>query len=45
MSTKAQTTAMYSKVDENGKPIYREDGKVLKSDLYFKPKIKEILDK
>jgi predicted HAD superfamily Cof-like phosphohydrolase len=34
-----------SKLDENGKPIYREDGKVLKSDLYFKPKIKEILDK
>ena len=32
-----------SKLDKNGKPIYREDGKVLKSELYFKPKIKEIL--
>ena len=34
-----------SKLDENGKPIYREDGKVLKSELYFKPNIKAILDK
>ena len=34
-----------SKLDENGKAIYREDGKVLKSDLYFKPNIKEILEK
>ena len=25
-----------SKLDANGNPIYREDGKVLKSDLYFK---------
>ena len=32
-----------SKLDENGNPIYREDGKVLKSDLYFKPDIKSIL--
>jgi predicted HAD superfamily Cof-like phosphohydrolase len=32
-----------SKLDENGQPIYREDGKVLKSDLYFKPDIKTIL--
>lgn len=32
-----------SKLDENGDPIYREDGKVLKSDLYFKPDIKSIL--
>lgn len=32
-----------SKLDENGKPIYREDGKVLKSNLYFKPNIKEVL--
>ena len=28
-----------SKLNENGKPIYREDGKVLKSNLYFKPNI------
>ena len=33
-----------SKLDENGMPIYREDGKVLKSNLYFKPNIKKILD-
>lgn len=34
-----------SKLDENGKPIYREDGKVLKSHLYFKPNIDRILAK
>ncbi len=34
-----------SKLDENGKPIFREDGKILKSNLYFKPNIKKILDK
>ncbi len=33
-----------SKLDENGQPIYREDGKVMKSDLYFKPNIKAILE-
>ena len=33
-----------SKLDENGKPIYREDGKVLKSELYFKPNINRILN-
>ncbi|MCB0401749.1 MAG: nucleoside triphosphate pyrophosphohydrolase family protein [Flavobacteriales bacterium] len=32
-----------SKLDANGQPIYREDGKVLKSDLYFKPNIKDIV--
>jgi predicted HAD superfamily Cof-like phosphohydrolase len=32
-----------SKLDENGKPIYREDGKVMKSNLYFKPNLKPIL--
>jgi predicted HAD superfamily Cof-like phosphohydrolase len=32
-----------SKLDKNGKPIYREDGKVLKSDQYFKPEIKKVL--
>lgn len=32
-----------SKLDANGKPIYREDGKVMKSDLYFKPDIATIL--
>lgn len=34
-----------SKLDENGQPIYREDGKILKSDLYFKPDIGAILDR
>lgn len=34
-----------SKLDENGQPIYREDGKVLKSALYFKPDIGAILEK
>jgi predicted HAD superfamily Cof-like phosphohydrolase len=32
-----------SKLDENGKPIYREDGKVLKGPNYFKPNISGIL--
>lgn len=30
-----------SKLDEKGQPIYREDGKVLKSNLYFKPNIEQ----
>jgi len=34
-----------SKLDADGKAIYREDGKVLKSELYFRPNIKSILDK
>ena len=34
-----------SKLDDNGEPIYREDGKVLKSSNYFKPDIRSILDK
>jgi predicted HAD superfamily Cof-like phosphohydrolase len=34
-----------SKLDENGQPIFREDGKILKSNLYFKPDIKKILEK
>ena len=33
-----------SKLDKYGNPIYREDGKVMKSDLYFKPNIGEILE-
>ena len=33
-----------SKLDINGMPIYREDGKILKSELYFKPNIKGILN-
>ncbi len=34
-----------SKLGEDGKPIYREDGKVMKGPNYFKPDIKKILDK
>ena len=34
-----------SKLGADGKPIYREDGKVLKGPNYFKPNIREILDK
>ncbi|PNQ73368.1 hypothetical protein C1T31_07580 [Hanstruepera neustonica] len=34
-----------SKLGENGEPIYREDGKVLKGPNYFKPHIEEILNK
>jgi predicted HAD superfamily Cof-like phosphohydrolase len=32
-----------SKLGEDGKPIYREDGKVLKGPNYFKPNFEEIL--
>jgi predicted HAD superfamily Cof-like phosphohydrolase len=34
-----------SKLGADGKPIYREDGKVLKGPNYFKPNIKDILDR
>ncbi|WP_339838231.1 nucleoside triphosphate pyrophosphohydrolase family protein [uncultured Maribacter sp.] len=34
-----------SKLGADGKPIYREDGKVLKGPNYFKPNIETILDK
>jgi len=30
---------------ENGQPLLREDGKILKGSNYFKPNIKKILDK
>jgi|TARA_B110000971_G_C19504990_1_gene274861 predicted HAD superfamily Cof-like phosphohydrolase len=32
-----------SKLDENGKPIYNEAGKVMKSSKYFKPDLKKFL--
>ncbi len=32
-----------SKLDAEGKPVHREDGKVLKSDLYFPPDIATVL--
>ena len=34
-----------SKLDNNGNPIFREDGKVLKGPNYFRPNIKKILKK
>ena len=34
-----------SKLGSNYRPIYREDGKILKGPNYFKPDIKTILDK
>jgi predicted HAD superfamily Cof-like phosphohydrolase len=34
-----------SKLDEQGQPIFREDGKIMKSNLYFRPDIKKILGK
>ncbi len=33
-----------SKLGADGKPIYREDGKVLKGPNYFKPNIEDILE-
>lgn len=33
-----------SKLDQNGKPIYREDGKVMKGPNYFKPDFSKIID-
>lgn len=33
-----------SKLDDNGNPIFRSDGKILKGTNYFKPNIKKILD-
>lgn len=32
-----------SKLDDEGKPIYREDGKVLKGDNFFPPNVKSAL--
>lgn len=34
-----------SKLGEDGKPIYREDGKILKGSNYSKPDIKKVLEK
>ncbi len=33
-----------SKLDENGRPIRREDGKVLKGDAFFRPNLGPILE-
>lgn len=32
------------KLDADGKPIYREDGKVMKDENYFKPNISKYLE-
>ena len=32
-----------SKLDQNGKPIYNELGKVMKGPSYFKPNLKKLL--
>jgi len=32
-----------SKLGEDGKPIYREDGKIMKGPAYFKPNLKAVL--
>ena len=32
-----------SKLDENGKPIYNESGKVMKGPNYFKPNLEKYL--
>ena len=32
-----------SKLGADGKPIYLEDGKVMKGEQYFKPRIAEVL--
>lgn len=34
-----------SKLDADGRPIHREDGKVMKSDQYFRPDIAAILER
>ena len=34
-----------SKLDQDGKPIYREDGKIMKSNLYFLPDIDAVLSR
>ena len=34
-----------SKLDENGQPLFREDGKIMKSNKYFPPNLERILNK
>ena len=34
-----------SKLNEYGRPMYRNDGKVMKGPYYYKPNLKKILDK
>tara|TARA_B100000614_G_scaffold35779_1_gene28165 strand:+ start:176 stop:568 length:393 start_codon:yes stop_codon:yes gene_type:complete len=37
-------TSNMSKLGDDGKPIYRKDGKVMKGPKYFKPNIRAILE-
>jgi hypothetical protein len=32
-----------SKLDKDGKPIFRKDGKILKGENYYKPNLKQFL--
>jgi predicted HAD superfamily Cof-like phosphohydrolase len=34
-----------SKLDADGNPIFREDGKIMKSELYFRPNIGNVLER
>lgn len=34
-----------SKLDDKGQPVFREDGKIMKSNNYFKPDIRKVLNK
>lgn len=34
----------WSKLDENGDPVYYENGKIGKSDLYFPPELAQIIE-
>ena len=34
-----------SKLGADGRPIYREDGKVMKGENYFKPRIADVLNR
>ena len=33
-----------SKLDSNGNPVFREDGKIIKGENYFPPNLKKVLD-
>ena len=33
-----------SKLDSNGDPVFREDGKIIKGENYFPPNLKKVLD-
>ena len=41
--TEVQNSNM-SKLDENGKPIYNENGKVMKGPNYFKPNLQKFIE-